>query len=458
MSCPFANSNVTQLQSYLAASAISQEEPAAQTYAFDGDANIDSAATTVVSFGETMVSEPVVMDPATAAAADQHKVVYYSDYLRVPELLDLVHPESRTRVRPGLDPAGGPVEAHDEHLFIVVHQAHELWFKQALHDLRSAIDIIGAPTTSAAGLTLATRRINRCRGIMDLCITKLNILKSMDPLEFLEFRDLLMPASGFQSAQFRILENLTGLNPLDRLDYQRESYLHYFSDDDRKRIIQSEQDLNLFQALNKWLERCPALGPDGDQAASQTDTLWNSYEQSVHSMLTQQRKTILDDKKISDEHREHLLTSLKASEDYFKMLIDADEYASVSARSDATGLPATPIYTMTHRALKAAVLVKMFYPRVDQLSAPHQLLNAIVELDMSITRWRFSHSQMVQMMIGSRPGTGGSSGYQYLRSTLNERYATFKDLVRIPTFMLTPDWAPSNVASVAGLTNFAGWA
>ena len=117
----------------------------------------------------------------------------YNKYLRVQDLIELQNCLS------------DPVH-HDELLFITVHQAYELWFKQILHELDASIELLNDNR-----LTLATRAINRIVDIEKLLLNQIHILESMTPISFLSFRDELNPASGFQSMQFREIEFSSGL-------------------------------------------------------------------------------------------------------------------------------------------------------------------------------------------------------------------------------------------------------
>jgi len=116
----------------------------------------------------------------------------YNKYLRVPDLINLQ------------DCLSEPTH-HDELLFITVHQAYELWFKQILHELDAAIVLLAEDR-----LVAATRAIRRVVEIEKLLVNQIHILESMTPISFLAFRDELNPASGFQSMQFRELEFLSG--------------------------------------------------------------------------------------------------------------------------------------------------------------------------------------------------------------------------------------------------------
>lgn len=120
----------------------------------------------------------------------------YGEYLKVPELLSLQISQSSP-------------PHHDEMLFIIIHQAYELWFKLILHEMERAIEFM-----RMGRILRANHFVRRIVEVMKLLVKQIHILETMTPAEFLGFRDRLMPASGFQSVQFRELEFLAGLkNP-----------------------------------------------------------------------------------------------------------------------------------------------------------------------------------------------------------------------------------------------------
>jgi len=133
----------------------------------------------------------------------------YNKYLRVPDLINLQNCLS--------DPAH-----HDELLFITVHQAYELWFKQILHELDAAI-----ASLNQNRFAVATRAIKRAVDIEKLLVNQIHILESMTPISFLAFRDQLNPASGFQSMQFREIEFSSGLKD-DRIlaEFANDSFAY----------------------------------------------------------------------------------------------------------------------------------------------------------------------------------------------------------------------------------------
>ncbi len=126
----------------------------------------------------------------------------YNDYLKIPDLLKLQIPQSSP-------------PHHDELLFIIIHQAYELWFKLILHELDNTVSYM-----QKNEILRAQHFVKRVVEIMKLLVSQIHILETMTPIEFLEFRNHLMPASGFQSLQFREIEFLLGLKD--------ERYFHFF--------------------------------------------------------------------------------------------------------------------------------------------------------------------------------------------------------------------------------------
>ena len=93
--------------------------------------------------------------------------------------------------------------AHDEHLFIIMHQTYELGFKQILWELDSVVALFDAAYVPEASVGLATGRLHRISETMRILVDQLTVLETMSPMQFLDFRDHLFPASGFQSMQWR---------------------------------------------------------------------------------------------------------------------------------------------------------------------------------------------------------------------------------------------------------------
>jgi tryptophan 2,3-dioxygenase len=172
----------------------------------------------------------------------------YNSYLRVKDLINLQDCRS--------DPAH-----HDELLFITVHQAYELWFKQILHELDAAISLLGEDR-----LTAATRAVQRIVEIEKLLVTQIHILESMTPISFLAFRDELNPASGFQSMQFREVEFSSGLKD--------ESILREFDEDPfaQERLKRRLELPTLADSFFEALERRGLVFEEGSTSAREKRT------------------------------------------------------------------------------------------------------------------------------------------------------------------------------------------
>jgi len=128
---------------------------------------------------------------------EQGGLLSYGSYLRLDALLDQQHAQSSP-------------PAHDELLFITIHQVYELWFKLLLHELTTVRDVLLQPAGPHAMWT-ARHLLRRVEQVEQVLIAQLPVLETMTPQDFLDFRSLLAPASGFQSVQFRELEFLSGL-------------------------------------------------------------------------------------------------------------------------------------------------------------------------------------------------------------------------------------------------------
>jgi len=181
----------------------------------------------------------------------------YNKYLRVQDLINLQDCLS--------DPAH-----HDELLFITVHQAYELWFKQILHELDAAIQFLEEDRVPAA-----TRAVKRVVEIEKLLVNQIHILESMTPISFLAFRDQLNPASGFQSMQFREIEFSSGLKD--------KNILREFSSDEFafERLQARATKPSLAECFYRVLQRRGLDAPlDADPAQQKRD-----YEKRTRAVL-----------------------------------------------------------------------------------------------------------------------------------------------------------------------------
>lgn len=329
--------------------------------------------------------------------------IYYSDYLRLKELLDAQHPESAKH--------GAP--AHDEMLFIITHQAYELWFKEILHELRSILELFSHSPLDANRLGMIVARLERILAIQKVIHRQIEILETMTPLDFLDFRDYLTPASGFQSVQFREIELRLGLALI-----VKPAFFVRFREEDREYLQRVMKEPTLLERLNAWLERTPFL-EFGEFR------FWERYQEAVERMLAEDERTIQRNPLLTEAERAHQIEELAATRASFANLFDPTLYR----RHQSAGR-----FHLSHGATLSALFISL-YRDEPILQKPFSLLTRLIELDEQLTAWRSSHALMAQRMLGGKIGTGGSSGHAYLQSTI-VRNRIFVDLFNLSTFLI----------------------
>ena len=246
---------------------------------------------------------------------DFESALTYNSYLAVDELLGLQRPLSE-----------GP--EHDEMLFIIIHQTYELWFKQLIHEFTAAQQSLEDGDTHRSLAILG-----RIRTILKVCVTQIDILETMTPLQFNAFRGYLASSSGFQSAQFRKVEAILG-----RRDSRMSGHL-----------------------------------PPKDQQEIATITSRKSLWDSTLAYLNHRGHGIPN----------HILnrdvkTHYESNEEIQEILLSVHKHDPESA----------------------------------------MVCERLVDIDEGLQEWRYRHVKMVERTIGSKIGTGGSSGVEYLASTL----------------------------------------
>jgi tryptophan 2,3-dioxygenase len=184
----------------------------------------------------------------------------YNKYLRVQDLINLQ------------DCLSTPAH-HDELLFITVHQAYELWFKQVLHELDAAIVLM-----EEDHIPSATRAVKRVVEIEKLLVNQIHILESMTPISFLAFRDQLNPASGFQSMQFREIEFSSGLK--DKNIVREFSSDEFASERLQARMAKPSLADCFYRVLQRRGLNAPLAPADADQIQQK-----KAYEERARAVL-----------------------------------------------------------------------------------------------------------------------------------------------------------------------------
>ncbi len=337
----------------------------------------------------------------------------YWDYIRVEELLGL---------------QGGNVGDESaltdaEVTFIVVHQVYELWFKLVLREMTSLRDLLARPTVPEPELAVAARGLDRVLRIFRSAIQHWEVVESLDTRDYLDFRERLFPASGFQSAQLRELEILLGLTDEERVGLGAGgAYLRALRDADGapspalERVERRRRaGPSLREALDGWLHRTPIRGSQPGDAGD--PAVVDGFLSEWLAALEEQTRRAAYALGASGTDDERFRRDMQAAREY---------------------LGATD---PRRRRIRAAILFLEGYRELPLLAWPQALLARLVEVEQAFLVFRQRHARMVERVIGRRVGTGGSTGLDYLDATATA-YRVFRDLWAARTFLLRKDALP----------------
>ncbi|MEX1025851.1 MAG: tryptophan 2,3-dioxygenase family protein [Planctomycetota bacterium] len=354
----------------------------------------------------------------------------YWEYIRVEELLSLQR---------GLAQDEGEL-TRDEVLFITVHQIYELWFKLMLGELGALRDLFAQNVVAEQALSDAVRGLKRITTILHRCVDHFQVMETLTTRDYLGFRDKLMPASGFQSAQLRQIEILLGLDDKERIPLGFEgSYLKALEAHDgspspalervRKQITAGPP---LAHAVDDWLFRTPICGCTWDDACAQEalETFIADYVRAQHAEV--------------DASAEIARTRALTAEDVERL--NARYAAEKQALLDFLH-PGEDEGGARRQRIRAATLFLLTYRELPLLAWPREVLDAIIEMEQVFVIFRQRHARMVERVIGRRTGTGGSAGVDYLDKTATT-YRIFRDLWAARTYQIRASATPplSNAA------------
>jgi len=381
-------------------------------------------------------------DGVNMAVANKDEGINYGQYLQLDKILTAQTLQSEIHDYP----------VHDEHLFIIVHQTYELWFKQIIYEIDSIRDtFLGSERLQEIALMTLNgdekakkamqdqgmmvdenkmleinKRLSRVVMILKLMVDQIHVLETMTPLDFMDFRAYLTHASGFQSLQFRLLENKLGVEMNNRVNYNKENYIKVFTDKpaEEDSIKASEAEPSLSYCVQRWLERTPGLQEEGFNFPQK-------LKETLEGIFNKEWKRLQNT--TNEEKKAYLMANLSRKKEQFDSIFDPEVHEALRKRGERR---------FSLKALQGALMISLYRdePRFHQ---PSQILLALMDIDSLITKWRYNHVILVQRMLGSELlGTGGSSGYQYLRSTLSDRYKIFLDLFNMSTFLIPRDEIP----------------
>jgi tryptophan 2,3-dioxygenase len=352
--------------------------------------------------------------------------VHYHDYLHIETLLGL---QNRRSQQLG-------TAAHDEMLFITVHQTYELWFKQIIFELDSVLETFSPQTIAEKNMAIASARLDRVIAILKLVMGQIDVLETMTPLDFLEFREYLYPASGFQSIQFRLIETKLGLKEKERLLYNEVPFYKHLPEDQQKIIHAALNRPSLFELVDQWLARTPFL-------QNAEFDFWNMYKVAVHQMFTADKDTIRANSQIGPEIQKKNLEMIAATEKTFESLFDEAQYKKLQDEG---------YFHLSYQAFHGALLIHL-YREQPIFHVPFRILSSLMDIDELLTQWRYRHALMAHRMLGQKIGTGGSSGHTYLKAA-TDKHKIFNDFFNLSTFLIPRSKIPPLPASLQSKMNF----
>jgi len=351
---------------------------------------------------------------------------HYQDYLRLDDLLAL---------QGGLERDESKID-HHETLFIVVHQIYELWFKLAITEMRVARDVLKLNPVPDQRLSLAVAALRRVREILDQATNHFRLVETLTTRDFLDFRDKITPASGFESAQMRIMETLFGLEEKDRLPLGGGTYMTALKEADgaetaaSRRVAAAVADRpSLREAVDEWLWRTPIRGSspsapdDAAVVAAFVEDFLAAHRAEIGDVSARAARQAS-----SPADRAFVAKRFEAEIAGARKFLHADDVADAAERA-------------RRRRIRAALVFVESYRELPLLAWPRELCAAIVALEQGFVIFRQRHARMVEREIGRRTGTGGSSGVDYLDQTALA-YRVFRDFLAVRTMLVRKDAAP----------------
>ncbi len=336
----------------------------------------------------------------------------YADYLQLHELLELQGDDRNIN--------------SDEMHFIIVHQTFELWFKQVIRELSEARNILGGDHVPEDDIPRAVDHLGRTTEIFRLMANQWTVLETLTPQGFLAFRDGLGSASGFESFQMREFEILLGLDNDDRIGGMDplSSFRRMAEGDERSvtilaRLENAMSQPSLYESMMNWVERTPIMGSSyGSKGDAENVRAYIETHLEAH-------------RAVCEEAAER--SAGWGAGDPSKMA------ARMAAAHDGAVSFLMPEGEVSRA--RAGLLFIESYRELPLLTWPRTLIDAIVELEESMVKWRHSHARMVERIMGRRIGTGGTSGVDYLDAT--SQYRIFKDLWGVRTILVKPEKRPA---------------
>ncbi len=405
-SCPFQNTS----SSYSEISPPSKISGFSSKFSYRGSASSDSTAEEI--------------EPTPTA-------VTYRDYLQLSTLLSL---------QSGLRSDG--FSHPEENLFIVAHQSIELWFKQAIIELEKIRffmenQIPGTPISPQINkispdspcflpsptISSSIHALNRFYRIFRFISTIYELIESMNPTDFLEFRDFLLPSSAFQSIQFREIEILMGLaleNP-ERTRFNGKSVEFCLLEQGETRISQlmkrTKENSNLAKLLiplaNHWA---------------------NEFYEDIQLFYQEFQEILLREKEIKKQNI--LLKNENNQNEINKNEINGNNNNNNEILNELEYQYKEQLKYFNNNIGRQFILLCFTFPHNEQFSKYYLFFDGLIRIEMSLLLWRFRHSRMAEGFIGKRMGSAGTNGIKYLDQTATNEIRIFYELNQIRSIQM----------------------
>lgn len=328
---------------------------------------------------------------------------HYSDYLRLDVLLNAQIPESARSDR----------EVHDETLFIISHQVHELWFKEILYELKSVLELFSAIPLDGRKLGSITARLNRLLAIHKIINRQIEVLETISPLDFLDLRDFLLSGSVFESCQFREIELRLGL----ATRVPTEAF-NRFRPEEREALLKAREEKTLFEAVDDWLAGMPFRSLEGAE-------FWPRYRRIVEDMLEKDHQMAQNNRFLAGWDRQGQLSRLENARYRFDALFKPEEYELLRDEG---------LFQFRRAAVLSALFI-LLYRDEPPLQLPFGVLKNLMDIDDQLIAWRINRSLFDQHMLGNKIGLGGRVTHDYIREMMEEK-RIFRDLFSLSTFLV----------------------
>ncbi len=334
----------------------------------------------------------------------------YWDYIKVEELLLLQTGRESTDEN----------LSNDEVMFITIHQIDELWFKLVLRELVAVRDLFAQPVVPEQSLAAAVRGIRRMQELLSHLAHHFTLMETMTTRDYLDFRDKLGAASGFQSGQMREIEIMLGLPDADRIG--EGSYLEALRDASgapssayHRVQMRLADHPTLREAIREWLYRTPIQGsmPGQENDAEAVAAFIREYGLR-HEKVT---RAAFESRADAEKVRERYETEIAGT----KAFLRADDLPQ-EERARASRIRAALVFIESYRELPL-------------LAWPREVIDAVVAFEQAFIVFRQRHARMIERVIGRRMGTGGTSGVDYIDATAL-KYRVFREVWAVRTLLL----------------------